>query len=348
MTTTQVTPQKVKTAPPLSKFAQLVCTSKIKHEIDMFNKLQEFEKDAHNPNTKGFITGFDMIDKGLENLQTGFHIIAGDSNHGKSGFMSHMAWNVSQLNPNVLVMDFSLDDPLKDKIPRVVAASSMCTINAVRNPIKFSQYPDMIKRRDTGMQKLFDSTDKYLVYDSSFSSIIEDIEEEIKRVKIDLAQNGINKRLCVFIDNFHDLDSNDPSARGTDKAKYDYLAQYVSDMATKYDIPIVCTAEFRKLNGYRRPSLDDIRESTKIKYEAKSILLVYNEVSAKGESAQIFYQLNNRPEKQPVFEVKFGKNKYSSFKGRCFFYFYPEMSYFRPATENDTKTFNQLLFSGGN
>ena len=338
-------PTQLVTAPPLTT---QVCKSKVAHELEMFNKIMEFERDAFNPSKKGFKTGFKMLDDGLEGLQTGFHMIAGDSNHGKSGFMSQLAWNVAQLNPDAYVMDFSLDDPLRDKLPRVVGCANKVLINAVRDPIKYSQYPEMIKRRDKGMQELVDSIDKYHIYDASFSCLIEKIEEEVRRVKIELAAAGIKKRICVFIDNFHDLDSENPNSRGTDKQKYDYLAQKVSDMATELDVPVVCTGEFRKLNGNRRPGVDDIRESVKIKYEAKSILLIYNEVSAKGESAQIFYQLNGKPEKQPVFEVKFGKNKYSSFKGRGFCKFFPQMAYFEEATDADTKYWNNLLYSGGN
>lgn len=338
-------PAKPIAPPPLT---QHPCQSTIEHEIRMYDKIMEFENDAYNPAKKGFSTGFDFMDKGLDKLQTGFHLIAGDSNHGKSGFMSQLAWNVSQLNNDVFVMDFSLDDPIRDKIPRVVGCAKKVLLNAIRDPINHSQYPEMIKRRNEGMKDLLGAIDKYHIYDASFSCIIEKIEEEIRRVKINLAAAGSKKRIVVFIDNFHDLDSSNPKAMGGDKQKYDFLAQKVSDMATELDVPIVCTAEFRKLNGNRRPSVDDIRESVKIKYEAKSILLIYNEVSAKGEAAQIFYQLNGKPEKQPVFEVKFGKNKYTSFKGRGFCKFFPQMAYFEPATVDDAKYWNNLLYSGGN
>lgn len=338
-------PTAIISAPPLT---QQPCKGTIEHEVTMFNKIMEFERDSYNPAKKGFKTGFDFLDKGLDKLQTGFHLIAGDSNHGKSGFMSQLAWNVAQMNDDAFVMDFSLDDPIRDKIPRVVGCANKVLLNAIRDPIGYSQYPEMIKRRNEGMQKLVDSIDRYHVYDASFSCVIERIEDEIRRVKINLAAAGSKKRVVVFIDNFHDLDSDNSKASGGDKQKYDYLAQKVSDMATELDCPIVCTGEFRKLNGNRRPSVDDIRESVKIKYEAKSILLIYNEVSSKGEAAQIFYQLNGKPEKQPVFEVKFGKNKYTSFKGTGFCKFFPQMAYFEPATVDDTKYWNNLLYSGGN
>ena len=331
----------------ISPIANIHCPSNIKHEKEMFDTIQEFENDAFNPNTKGFTTGFPELDNGLEGLQAGFHIIAGDSNMGKTGFMSQMAWQVAQLNPDAYVMDFSLDDSMKDKLPRVVACSSKVLINAVRNPNGYAQYPEMIKRRNQGMDALVRSIDRYKVYDSSFTAEIEKIEEEVKRHKIELAANGIKKRIVIFIDNFHDLESSNPDARGSDKAKYDFLAQKVSDMATEFDAPIICTAEFRKLNGFRRPTVDDIRESVKIKYKAKSILLIYNEVSLKGESAQIFFNVQGKPVKQPIFEVKFGKNKFTSFKGRTFFYFYPEMAYFESVRQQDAKTFNNLLYSNG-
>ena len=340
--------QQQKPIPINSPIVNLTCPTSIPYEREMWDKIMAFENDAFNPSTKGFTTGFQELDQGLEGLQTGFHIIAGDSNMGKTGFMSQIAWQVAQLNQDAYVMDFSLDDPMKDKIPRVVAASHKVIINAVKNPVGYSQFPEMINRRNQGMQALLNSIDKYNVYDSSFSADIDKIEEEIKNKKIELSLNGSKKRIVVFIDNFHDLDTNNSKAKGSDKNKYDYLAQKVSDMATDLDIPIVCTAEFRKINGFRRPSVDDIRESVKIKYEAKSILLIYNEVSCKGESAQIHFNLQGKPTKQPIFEVKFGKNKFTSFKGRIFFYFFPDMSHFKPVSVQDTKTFNNLLFSNGN
>lgn len=254
--------QQPKVIPINSAIASLKCPTTIPYEKDMWDKIMAFENDAFNPSTKGFTTGFPELDQGLEGLQTGFHIVAGDSNMGKTGFLSQMAWQVSQMNPDAYVMDFSLDDPMKDKIPRVVAASHKVIINAVKNPVAYSQFPEMINRRNQGMQALLNSIDKYNVYDSSFSSDIDKIEEEIKKQKIALAMAGVKKRIIVFIDNFHDLDTNDPKSKGSDKSKYDFLAQRVSDMATDLDIPIVCTAEFRKINGYRRPTVDDIRELT--------------------------------------------------------------------------------------
>ena len=69
--------------------------------------------------------------------------------------------------------------------------------------------------------------------------------------------------------------------------------------------------------------------ATKIVYEAKAILLCYNEVGIRGQQANIFWQSPDNPEKRPVYEADIRKNKFGSYKGRVFFEFFPEMSYFR-------------------
>ena len=85
-------------------------------------------------------------------------------------------------------------------------------------------------------------------------------------------------------------------------------------------------------------------KNCKIKYEAKAILLVYNEVHYKGDGADIFYMKNNNPFKQPIFEVHFAKNKFGTYKGRNFFEFYPEMAYMKECDPATQKTYSQIIF----
>ena len=147
----------------------------------------------------------------------------------------------------------------------------------------------------------------------------------------------------VCIDNFHDLNiSTKPGLQ--DKAKFDELAQWCSDLAIKHNITVICSAELKKLNGNRRPILDDIREAVKIKYEAKAVLLVYNEVHYKGDGADVFYMKQGNPLKQPIFEVHFAKNKFGTYKGRSFFEFYPEMAYMKECDPTAQKTYSQIIF----
>ena len=314
------------------------------YELAMWDTLNNFETNAWQAKNVGIKTGMDCIDKAFEGgLFPGFIIIGGDSNLGKSAYITQLAWGIVTNNQDVYVMDFSLDDSMPDKLARVAACSGRLIINAVKTPLNYMNYPLMLIRRKNAILNLRANVDKYRAYDSTFSTYIEDIEKEIQDKLIYFDSNNLNKKLVVCIDNFHDLNiAAEP--RLADKEKYDKLAQWCSDTAIKYNITIVCSAELKKLNGNRRPQLDDIREAVKIKYEAKAILLVYNEVHYKGDGADIFYMKQGNPFKQPIFEVHFAKNKFGTYKGRNFFEFYPEMAYMKECDPIAQKTYSQIIF----
>lgn len=314
------------------------------YELAMWDTLNNFETNAWQAKNVGIKTGMDCVDKAFEGgLFPGFIIIGGDSNLGKSAFITQLAWGIVTNNQDVYVMDFSLDDAMPDKLARVAACSGRLIINAVKTPLNYMNYPLMLIRRKNAILNLRANVDKYRAYDSTFSTYIEDIEKEIQDKLIYFDSNNINKKLVVCIDNFHDLNiASEP--RLQDKEKYDKLAQWCADVAIKYNITIVCSAELKKLNGNRRPQLDDIREAVKIKYEAKAVLLVYNEVHYKGDGADIFFMKQGNPFKQPVFEVHFAKNKFGTYKGRNFFEFYPEMAYMKECDPTTQKTYSQIIF----
>lgn len=320
---------------------------KLDHEIEMWDTINKFETESWSPKKLGLKSGYTSIDKALDGgIKPGFYIIAADSNVGKTILISQLAWQMVENNEDVYVMDFSLDDPMQDKISRVVASANKVLINSVKSPLGFVEYPLMLARRIDGLNKLRKNTNKYKIYDATFSTNIEDIEKEIQRVKINLEASGRGKtQIAVCIDNFHDLTSS-THPNFQDKQKYDYLAQRCADIAIQYDIPLICTGELRKVNGNLRPTLDGIRESVKIKYEAKAILLCHNDVHYRGEGAEVYFNRSDSPLKQPIFEVHFAKNKFSNFKGRIFFESYPEMSRMEEADEESAKHYASVIYGG--
>ena len=333
-----------------SKYISLKVPPKpsLKHELAMWDAINTVEKEAWSPKSKGFKTGWKSIDNAFDGgIKPGFIIIGADSNVGKTILLTQMLWQISVLNDNVFVADFSLDDPLDDKMARVIACSSKVLINAVKNPNNYKQYPLMLARRAEGFNNLRKQVEKYRVYDSlTLSTNIEDIEDEINKIRIELDANGKQDvEIVVGIDNFHDLTSRDhPRLQKQDK--FDYLAQYCADMAIRQKCLLLCTGELRKVNGLLRPTIDSIRETVKIKYEAKAILLCHNDVHYRGEGAEVFFKRSDSKLKQPVLEVHFAKNKMSSFKGRIFFESYPEISRMEEADEQSAKHYASVVFGG--
>lgn len=317
--------------------------SDIPFQSEMWDIIDTFENDSWAEGREGLDTGWKSLNDAFGGgIKPGFIIVPADSNVGKTIFLSQLLYQVAHKNNNVYVMDFSLDDPMDDKIPRVVASDSKVPINIIKNPRSHVEHEAVLARRANGLNKLRQSIDKYRIYDSTFTSNIEDIEKEILRVKEQLSSIGRhNVQLVVGIDNFHDL-----AMRGVrSEDKFNVLAQACADLAIRYNLVLVCSAELRKINGHLRPSLDAIRDSVKIKYEAKAILLCHNDVHYNGEGANVFFERSDKPGKQPVLEIHFAKNKMGSFKGRLYFEQYPELSRLEEADEESTKRYASSVYS---
>lgn len=304
----------------------------------------------------GLDWGMPSLNKAFEGLQPGLIMVGGQPNIGKTCLCIQMAWKIAYANTRIIegvkpykayVIYFSLDDNATEVIPRIVALEENIPINVVKAPAKYEDdRPDLLSRRASGINKLKDMLDHFKIIDSTQGSSVEFIEDQIRRHHTELRERDENYKLVVLIDNFHDISVESVNFRDNENGKITFLSDKLSQICTKYDIPIICTAEFRKLNGNRRPVIDDLKESGKIGYEAKAIMLCYNEVGIRGESASVYF---NRGEeeyarfKQPVLEVKIGKNKYSDFKGRLFFNFYPERNILQETDETEAMKYSQMI-----
>lgn len=299
----------------------------------------------------GLDWGFEQLNQAFEGLNTGVHLFAGQSNVGKSGIMMQVAQQVAQKNQIVSaerpkkahVIFFSLDDTTNELLPRFISIDQKIPINVVRSPKKYKDDLEKMEKREIGLKRLEELTPYFTLMDANDGTSIEHIEKVADEYAFELSRIDESYQIVLFIDNFHDVTVDSIKFGSDTGGKYDYIADRLSGIAARLDCPIVCSAEFRKLNGNRRPILDDIRESVKIVYEAKAILLCYNEVGIRGQQAQIFWRRPDHPDNQPVFEVQIGKNKYSSFKGRVFYEFYPEMSLFREVPPAGAQRYSQMI-----
>jgi replicative DNA helicase len=304
----------------------------------------------------GLDWGYKSFNDAFEGLNPGLHIIGGQPNVGKSCLCLQLAWTIANVNRTVTkerpykayVLYISLDDNLNDLLPRVVAMDQKIPIGVVTKPKKYAKSPDNLPymvRREEGIKRLKSSIPYFKALDSNYlgnCDRLDVIEKTIRDHQATVKELDEAYKLVVFIDNYHDL-TTDVSFHGDNNGKFEYIANELTRMCTAYDIPIICTAELKKVNGMRRPIYDDIRESSKTSYEAKATILCFNEVGLRGESAQVYWEEEGRRDKRPVLELYVAKNKLASFKGRMFFEFVPEMSYLREATEAGSIRYSQII-----
>lgn len=299
----------------------------------------------------GMDWGFDQLNNAFEGLNPGVHLVGGQSNVGKSGFLMQLGLQIAQKNQEVNeqknkkahVIYFSLDDNTNELLPRFIAIDQKIPINTVRSPKKHQDQKEQMEKRQIGLDRLKEIVEYFTLFDANDGTSIEFIEKIALQYALELSRIDENYQVVLVIDNFHDITVDSIKFGSDTSGKYDHIADKLSSIATQLDCPILCSAEFRKLNGNRRPTLDDIRESVKIVYEAKAIMLCHNEVGLRGQQAQVYWMSPGNDVNQPVFEVDIRKNKFSSFKNRVFYEFHPSMSYFREVPPAGAQRYIQMI-----
>jgi len=287
----------------------------------------------------GLDFGFDQLNEAFNGLAPAVYHIAGPSNVGKSAFCLQLAHQVADTNNNAYVLYFALDDRAHDMIPRIISMDQRVPISCIKYPKKYEGQDKLLARRLEGFRRTKQIADKFKLRDLNWGDTIEYIESTIQEHKMLLPRETT---LCIFIDNFFDLKARDRSF-SSENDRYAFISTELDRIVSTYECPVVCTAELRKLNGNRRPIMDDIRETIKIVYKAKAIMLVYNEVGIRGQAADVYWCNQGSTFKNPILEVKVAKNKLGEFKGRLFYEFWPEQSYLSEVPKQGAQIYNQRI-----
>lgn len=320
-----------------------------KHGVDKFNELPRYQIETATQKEKiafadeimqfdeecwqrdgllGFKLPWEYLTAKLDGIQNGLYLVGGLSNIGKTTFMLQMALGLATANDDVFVLYFSIDDSNKKVIPRLIASTVSLPINWIANPKQYitnSQMTDGEKKmrttqRQEGLSKIHKLAQTSLsVKDASSGHSIDYIDNTIA-----VYQEITGKKIAVFIDNFHKITTDKHT--GDQRTKYTYLSETVKRLVNKYNIPVCCTVELRKLNHNGRPELDDIKESVDIIYDSDCIFMLHNDFHSKQGNTKLKFQDPVTFQELPILEVSVAKNKLSGFKGRDYFRLYPNMA----------------------
>lgn len=320
----------------------------------MAKDIDAFDKRAWE-NKEGYDTPkFPSIAKNLEGWSNGnLYVFAGPSNAGKTGVMINILEDLVMTSKNKLFgLYFSIDDSKNKVIPRFVAMRESLPIGIVAKPGRFKMlvengdpnslyYQECLDKRQVGLDNLRRESSKLMIVDGSEVRNIEDIKEYTKQVQNYVKAIDPDANVVVCIDSLKDIEV-EGNLSTNEKAAI--VATEIKALAVKQDIMVLASMHLRKLNGNRRPTLDDISDSATLVYELSVCFLVYNDVSANKQAAKIFHRQSEDTEKLPIIELDWAKNKESSYKGRTFCYFSPEFSKAKECNEENTKRFNALLY----
>jgi replicative DNA helicase len=216
-------------------------------------------------------------------------------------------------------------------------------INTARYPGRYSEFDNLMDAREEGVRILYDNVDKFGMINKDYGWNAEELEDLVKELRMQLAASGSGRDLCIFIDNFHDLSSEKISIGTDQNARFEQAGGALKNISETYDVPIIATAEYKKLEGKSRPVISDIKQTGKTIYQAKTVMLCYNEVGVKDEMAKVFFGREERERKSPIFEVHIAKNKSSDMKSRLFYEFYEEMARFEEVPSHRSGYYLNML-----
>lgn len=305
------------------------------------NRLKEADQYMWNKDPeKAIKTRHPLFNNALEGgFEQGLYILGAPPNTGKTAILMDLLNDIVSLNDELFIAMVSLDDAMHKIVSRFVAVNQKMMIKEVKNPKKYLDEPGVMEKRAKGMQFLEANSEKFQFFDSRDGSYIEDWQEKIEGWRMTLPKGT---RIMIVFDSFSDLRSRDYKG---DKEE-EYIARTVKEWTNEYDCIVLGTAHMRKSNGKKRPVRDDLRGANTLEYEADLIWLLYNEVKAEKEGANIYWTEPDNPYKQPVLELNFSKNKITDYDGVLFYHFSPSRNFIQEANEDRQASYMTSVYDG--
>lgn len=336
----------------------------LQEEIDMEDffattddDLDSFDKGCWEKGNGLKLPRFPEVESRLEGMESGLYLFGAESNAGKSAAMLNMTHDIATCEENnIFAIYYSLDDSSGEIIPRVIAMNERIPISVASKPKRYQNmidageensvvYQDWLDKRMNGIMTLKEQKELFKIVDGNKVRSVEQVYEHIKKVRRYLRTVAPGKRMMVAIDSLNDLRfSSKNLGHGNETASE--VARVVKEWTVEFDMPIFGSVHMRKINGNRRPTLDDLKDSIEFVYEASVVWLVFNDVSRNGQSASIYYNQEGVEEKMPVIEFDWRKNKKSSYKGRTYNYFTQNYSLMTECPPDIMKRYDALVYEG--
>jgi hypothetical protein len=256
------------------------------------NEKYQIESNRDPNDLLGYRLGkFSNIQNKLNGIQSGFYIVAAETNVGKTAFLTNLFIDLVE-NNDVTGIYFSMDDHKKDIINKIISARTNISITDMQ---KRQSNINAQQRIKDGYKWMIDLNrrDKLQIYDQSNLF-------HLNQVKI-LADQLSGKKFFFAIDGIFNIDVGNFDYKREENIQ---RANELKRIADKYDIPVIGSAEVRKnvgkSSGTRNLSLDDIMETAKFAYNANLVWLL-----SEGQAVI---------ENQVPLVLKYAKNKLTGYK----------------------------------
>lgn len=252
-------------------------------------------------------------------------------------------------NSDIIVGFLSIDDSLKELVPRFVCYDVMdrngitseagfnFTINHFSTPLLYKDAPyfsSLLHERNIAFKEIgaWISEGRLILLDSENGRSFDFLSSSIRNVR----DRHPGKRIIFFVDNFHLLTTEAWSEQGPERIKK--LSHELKALVVSTNSTIISTVELRKLQKGQRADNNDLAGSASLAYDSNAIAILSSELDLDPTSSK-FFRHGFSQRKNPIIECNFTKNKIGSFKGLTYAKLYAPQGYYSFISESE---FNSL------
>jgi DNA primase catalytic core len=263
--------------------------------------------------------------------------VGGKPNTGKTSLTANLAIKMLGLDPDVVVMVYTIDDSKLRYLNRFAASLADIPTLCITKPniAPEHQFPigmdrtEIIGKGDNAMDKIKATMQAGRLH------IMDAVDGQRQWGFADtwcekMRRHFPEKKLVLFLDNFHNLGD----YGGMDfRIRYSELSRQLKDTAARNNMCIISTVHYTKLQDRVKPTNFNIAETVSLEYDADAIVHLCNhkhEFRSCPDDLKVFWDDATMrddpgsmldPHTRPVVEFGFGKSKISGFKGAVFYKF---------------------------
>lgn len=265
---------------------------------------------------KGFKDGIPTIDQVFNDYVSGISCVAGRANAGKSTYIVSCISGILELNNDTIVLDFSFDDPPRKRYQQLVAnLSGLKFIDIAQAGLLQGVKKEMYEEADNKLfnwfkegrlvslehQEMLPSGQRLSVRD--FTTVIHAIVKWRKAYP--------NIKIVAFVDAWNNLDTG--SIRGLSELQtHNEMLKRLQNCAEDNEVKLCLSAHFRKTQE-KRPSIQDIKGTSDMEFNAVSVLIARNEYKENFLTDPLMWEDENGNE-FPILVLENHKTKVSEWE----------------------------------
>lgn len=255
--------------------------------------------------------GIPTINQTWNGYSSGIACIAGRANCGKTTAMVTWMRGAIELNDDTIVVDCSLDDPPKKRLVQFMAnISGVRYTDITLNPSLSSAKQALV---DDARDRFFSWIDSgRLISLEPHEKIDEDRTIRTRDYKSlvffmeHLRSQNPKAKIIFMVDAWNNLDMS--QARGTSELTMaNQMLEELKRASEENEVNLVVSAHFRKTTE-KRPTIQDIKGTSDMEYNAVSCLIVRNEYRENSLTRPMVYEFEDGTE-APILTFEVPKTK---------------------------------------